>query len=265
MRSTPYDLSTLKQTWASGNFGNIGARHTIVSELLCETADLHAGERVLDVATGAGNTAICAARRFCHTVGIDYVPALLEQARQRAAAEGLDVTFKEGDAAALPEPDASFDVVMSTFGVMFVPDHVAAAAELLRVCRSGGRIALANWVPDGAFGAIFGTIRNHVPPPDGFEPPAMWGTAAHLRTLFGDLPITVNRRSAMLRFPSPDFWVEYSARNFGPTLKAFEAVGPDGADALRADLIAAIGPFNAARDGTLKLRQDYVEVVIGKP
>lgn len=172
-------------TWASGDYASVGNRILLVSELLCEAVDLRAGEHVLDVATGTGNAALAAGRRFAHVTGVDYVPALLEQARGRAAAEGLDVTFEEGDAEALPFDDLSFDVVLSACGAMFAPDHQKTADELVRVCRPGGRIGMVNWCPDGYIGELLRAIGRHVPPPPGVEPPTLWGDTAHLHRLWG--------------------------------------------------------------------------------
>src|SRR5436190_11919158 len=184
------DLHAVKQrqqqTWASGDFAVVAARIVLVAEQLCDSADLHAGWRVLDVATGSGNAAIAAARLGCAAVGVDYVPALLERGRERAAAEGLDVELMEGDAEALPFAAASFDAVTSVFGSMFAPDHEQAASELLRVCRPGGKIALASWTPEGFVGELFRAVSAHVPPPAGVDSPMLWGTEAHLRELFGD-------------------------------------------------------------------------------
>ena len=207
LEATTPDLGAIKQrqqqTWASGDFHQVAAQIVLVAEQLCDTADLHAGWRVLDVATGSGNAAIAAARLGCTAVGVDYVPALLERGRERAAAEGLDVELLEGDAEALPFPDASFDAVTSVFGAMFAPDHAQAATELLRVCRPGGTIALASWTPDGFIGEMFRTIGAHVPPPAGVRSPMLWGTEAHLRELFGDgiASIEVRRADVHLQVP----------------------------------------------------------------
>ncbi len=235
---------------------------TIVGELLCESVDLRAGQDVLDVATGSGNTALAAARRFTHVTGVDYVPALLERAKVRAQAEGLSAEFLIGDAEELPLPDASFDVVLSTFGVMFAPDHERAAAEMLRVLRPGGRIGLSNWVPDGFVGALFKTNARHVPPPPGLRPPVLWGTEEHLRALFPGASIDLTPRTSVVRMPSLDFWIDFFRRNFGPILKAFEIVGPAGEDALAADLRALAAEHNVSGDDTLVLPQQYVDVVI---
>ena len=201
------DLAAVKQrqqqAWASGDFHAVAARIVLVAEQLVDSADLHAGWRVLDVATGSGNAAIAAARLGCEVVGIDYVPALLERGRERAAAEGLDVTLLEGDAETLPFPDRSFDAVTSVFGAMFAPDHRQAASELVRVCRPGGTIALASWTPDGFIGELFRTVAGHVPPPAGVPSPMLWGTEAHLRELFGDAIESLEVDGADVHVPLP--------------------------------------------------------------
>ena len=252
-----------QQAWAAGDYSEIGSRLVITSELLCEAVDLRGGERVLDVATGTGNAALAAARRFCRVTGVDYVPAMLEWARARAAAEGLEVAFEEGDAEDLPFPDGSFDVVLSACGAMFAPDQERAAAELLRVCRPGGRIGMVNWTPDGFVGAIFRTVGGHVPPPPGLRSPALWGTRDRLEELFGSgVEISAPRRSILLRCPSPQAWVDHSTAYFGPLVKAFEAVGDTGRDALRNDVLAVVETFNVSDDRTLVLQADYLEVVV---
>src|ERR687898_2326462 len=219
MLETPApDLAAVKQrqqqAWASGDFAVVAARIVLVAEQLCDTADLHAGWRVLDVATGSGNAAIAAARLGCSAVGVDYVPSLLETGRERAAAEGPDVELLEGDAEALPFPDASFDAVTSVFGCMFAPDHARAAAELLRVCRPGGTLALASWTPDGFIGQLFRALGAHVRPPAGVPSPMSWGTETHLRELFGDgiASLRTTERTFTFRFPSAHEFVLFFRR-----------------------------------------------------
>jgi SAM-dependent methyltransferase len=197
------DVVTIKQrqqaAWASGDYAAVGSRFPLIAELLCEAVDLRAGERVLDVACGNGNASLAAARRFCQVTGVDYVPALLERARERAKAEGLEATFQEADAEDLPFADASFDVVLSTCGAMFAPDQEQTASELLRVCRPGGRIGMINWTPDGYVGELFRTIGRHLPPPPGLRPPVLWGSPERLRELFGpDVTISAPHRQDYL-------------------------------------------------------------------
>ena len=252
-----------QKTWASGNYAVIGNQLVIIGELLCEAVDVRAGDKVLDVATGGGNTAISAARRFCDVTGIDYVPELIESARKRAEVEGVEVTFEVGDAEDLPYPDASFDVVLSTLGVMFAPDQEKTAGELLRVCRPGGKIGLANWTPDGYIGNMFRTQGKHVPPPPGIKPPPLWGTEERLRELFGEgvASLEVTRRSYVWRYSSARHFVEYFRTYYGPTLKAFEALDADGQEALARDLEELLESFNISDDATLVVPSDYLEVV----
>jgi ubiquinone/menaquinone biosynthesis C-methylase UbiE len=252
-----------QKTWTSGNYGRIGNTLVIMGELLCEAVNLHAGDKVLDVATGSGNTAISAARRFCEVTGIDYVPELIEDARKRAEVEGLEITFEVGDAEDLPYPDASFDVVLSTLGVMFAPDQEKVAEELLRVCRNGGKIGLANWTPDGFIGNMFRTLGKHVPPPSGIKSPPLWGTEERLRELLGEgvASLEVTRRSYILRYPSARHFVEYFRSYYGPTLKAFESLDREGQEALAKDLEELLEQWNTSGDATLVVPSDYLEVV----
>src|ERR671917_1041872 len=261
------NLTTIKdrqqKTWTSGNYARIGNTLVIMGELLCEAVNVHAGDKVLAVATGNGNAAISAARRFCDSTGIDYVPELIEQARRRAEVEGLEITFDVGDAEDLPYPDASFDVVLSTLGVMFAPDQEKVAEELLRVCRPGGKIGLANWTPDGFIGNMFRTLGKHVPPPPGIKPPPLWGTEERLRELLGEgvASLEVTRRSYMFRYPSARHFVEYFRSYYGPTLKAFESLDPNGQEALAKDLEELLAQWNTSGDATLVVPSDYLEVV----
>ena len=264
------DLDAIKgrqrQTWASGDYAAVGTRILIMSELLCEAVDVRAGQEVLDVATGSGNAALAAARRWCEVTGVDYVPTLLERARARAQAEGLPVTFRESDAEQLPFPDASFDVVLSVVGVMFAPDQERAARELLRVSRPGGKIGLANWTPDGFVGELFRVMGRYVSPPPGLKPPSLWGTEERLRELFGDgvASLRVTRRSFISRYRSGEHFVEYFRANYGPTLKAFESLDADAQESLSRDMVDLVHRFNVAEDGTTVWPQDYLEVVATK-
>jgi SAM-dependent methyltransferase len=265
--ATQPDLNAVKQrqqqAWASGDFSVVAARIVLVAEQLCDTADLHAGWRVLDVAAGSGNAAIAAARHGCTAVGVDYVPALLERGRKRAAAEGLPVELLEGDAESLPFPDASFDAVTSVFGSMFAPDHTQAAAELLRVCRPGGTIALASWTPEGFIGELFRTVATHVPPPAGVPSPMLWGTEAHLRELFGEgiASLEVTERTFTFRFLSAEEFVTFFRLWYGPTLKAFAALNDVAGDALERDLIELVRRFDRLGSDAIAIPATYTEAV----
>jgi ubiquinone/menaquinone biosynthesis C-methylase UbiE len=264
----PLDLAAVKAkqqaTWSSGDYSVVGTTLQIVGEALCEAADLRSGERVLDVACGNGNAAIAAARRFAQVTGVDYVPALLARAAARAAADGLPLDLREGDAEALPFPDGAFDVVLSTFGVMFAPDQERAARELLRVSRHGGRIGLASWTPDGFTGQMFKVVASHVPPPAGLRGPPLWGTEARLIELFGAeaRELRTQRREFTFRYRSTAHWLEVFRTWYGPTHRAFAALSPEGRDALAADLVALAERLNVARDGTMVVPAAYLEAVI---
>jgi len=264
------DLAAIKQrqqaTWSSGDYHMIGTQIQVVSELMIEALDVHSNERVLDVATGSGNAALAAARRGCDVIGIDYVPSLLARARRRADAEGLPAEFVEGDAEALPFRDGRFDVVSSVFGAMFAPDQERTASELVRVCRAGGRIGLVAHTPDGFIGQLFKVVGRHVPPPAGVRSPIQWGTEERLRELFGDVigELRAEKRLYRFRYRSPEAYLDYWRRFYGPTLKAFEAVGEDGREALEQDLLQLIASFNRADDGTMVVPTEYLEAVIVK-
>jgi SAM-dependent methyltransferase len=253
-----------RQTWGSGDYDKVAVHIVITSELLCEAVDLHAGQEVLDVACGSGNTAIAAARRFCRVTGVDYVPSLLERARARAEFERLDITFKEGDAEALAFPDASFDAVLSTFGTMFTPNQKKTASEMARVCRHGGKIGLATWTPTGYIGELFRITGRYIPSPPGVKPPVLWGTEERLHELFGAAAASINvtRRFFVFRFLSADHWIEFFRTNYGPTLKAFAALDDAGKEALDNDIRALEERYNRSSDGTMLIPSEYLEVVI---
>jgi ubiquinone/menaquinone biosynthesis C-methylase UbiE len=263
------DLATIKRrqqaAWGSGDYAVIGTTLQIVGEMLCEAVDLRSNQRVLDVAAGNGNATLAAARRFADVVSTDYVGALLERGRQRAQADRLPVTFQEADAEALPFPDASFDVVLSTFGVMFTPNQQQAAGELMRVCRPGGKIGLANWTPEGFVGRLFKTIGKYVPPAPGVKSPALWGTKAHLDTLFGSkAAVAAESKTFVFRYKSPTHWVEIFRDYYGPVAKTFAAIDPEARETLEADLHALLGEFNIAGDGTVVIPSEYLEAVVTK-
>jgi ubiquinone/menaquinone biosynthesis C-methylase UbiE len=253
-----------QQMWASGDFHAVGTLIQPVADALCEAVDLQAGWSVLDVATGSGNAAIAAARCGCDAVGIDYVPALLARGRRRVEAEGLPVELIEGDAEAIPFPDERFDAVLSVFGSMFAPDHERAAAELLRVCRTGGRIGLASWTPDGFIGEMFRVVAAHVPPPPGVASPLLWGSKSYVGELFGEEieSIASRERTFTFRFRSAEAFVDYFRAYYGPTLKAFETVGDAGADALYADLVDLVRRHTRTSTGPVAIRSTYLETVV---
>jgi SAM-dependent methyltransferase len=259
-------LKRRQQTaWASGDFSVVAARIVYQAEQLVESADLQAGWRVLDVATGSGNAALAAARRGCTAVGLDFVPALLERGRLRAAADHLDVQFVEGDAENLPFPDHSFDAVTSIYGVMFAPDHRLAAAELARVCKSGGRIALASWTPDGFIGDTFRAFARYLPPAPGLEPAVRWGDPPYLESLLGHAAasVTSQRRTAVFRFQSAEENVAFFSTYYGPTLRAFEALEPARRETLRGELQDLARRYDRnGGGGPVAITADYLETVL---
>ena len=252
-------------TWASGDFSVVAARIVYQAEQLCETADLQAGWRVLDVATGSGNAALAAARRGSESVGIDYVPALLDRGRTRAEAEHLSVEFLEGDAEQLPFPDASFDAVVSVYGAMFAPNHKRAASELARVCRTGGRIALACWTPNGFIGETFRLFSRFLPPTPGLQPPILWGDESYQRDLFWESAksLTAYPRTAVFRYRSAEENVAFFRTYYGPTLRAFEALPLEQQAALNDELIALVHRYDRNQgSGPVAIAADYLETVI---
>jgi ubiquinone/menaquinone biosynthesis C-methylase UbiE len=266
--AAPPDLKALKTrqqgAWSAGDYALIGTTLQIVGEELCEALDLRSGEQVLDVAAGNGNVSLAAARRWCRVVATDYVPALLERARERAAADRFEIEFREADAEALPFAEGSFDVVVSTFGVMFTPDQDRAASELVRVCKRGGRIGLANWTPEGFIGQLFKTIGRHVAPPPGVKSPALWGTRARIAELFEPHASSIASapRNFVFRYRSPEHWLEVFKTYYGPVLKTFAALEPAAQAALHRDLLALVDQFNRAGDGSMVVPSEYLEIVI---
>jgi SAM-dependent methyltransferase len=261
------DLAAVKQrqqqTWASADYAAVAALIVPMAEGLAQNAGLRAGDRVLDVATGSGNAALAAARCGCEVTGIDYVPALLERARARAAAEGLEIEFAEGDAEHLAFPDASFDAVLSCLGVMFTPDQERAAAELARVCRPGGTIGLVNWTPAGFIGQLLRTVGKHVPPPAGVRPPPQWGTEERLGELLGDAVsrLDFQRRTFVFRFRSPDDFATFFRDNYGPVHKAFGALDEPGRERLHDDLTALARDHDREEGPSVAMPAEYLEVV----
>jgi ubiquinone/menaquinone biosynthesis C-methylase UbiE len=265
--TAPVDLAAVKTKqqamWASGDFAVIGTTLQIVGELLCEAVDVGGGERVLDVAAGNGNATLAAARRFARVTSTDYVPALLEGGRRRAEANGLAVTFEFADAEALPYAAASYDVILSTFGVMFAPDHAKSASELLRVCGLGGRIGLASWTPEGFIGQMFRVVAKHVPPPAGVKSPLLWGTRDHLQTLFaGTASITHTVREFNFRYESAQHFVDIFRSYYGPTYKAFAALDASGQAALETDLLELLKRCARPSAAGLVVPGEYLETVI---
>jgi ubiquinone/menaquinone biosynthesis C-methylase UbiE len=268
--NAPIDLAALKTrqqaSWASGDYAVIGTTLQLVGELLAEACDLCWDERVLDVAAGNGNATLAAARRGARVTSTDYVAGLLERGAERARAEGLDVAFQVADAEALPFEDASFDAVLSTFGVMFSPDQERTAAELLRVCRPGGRIGLANWTPQSLVGQMFKTLGRQLPPPAGVQPPSLWGVESHLQTLFGAQAtrIAVTPRVFNFRYRSAAHFIDVFRTWYGPVHKAFAALPDDKAAVLERDLGDLLDTLNRAGPGALVVPSDYLEIVISR-
>jgi SAM-dependent methyltransferase len=264
----PIDLAAVKTrqqaAWTTGDYAVVGTTLQIVGENLCEALDLRSGSRVLDVAAGNGNATLAAARRWCEVTSTDYVASLLESGRTRAQAEGHTVQFQEADAENLPFPDASFDIVMSTFGVMFTPNQDKAADELARVCKSGGSIGLANWTPESFIGQVFKTIGKYVPPAPGLKSPALWGTRTRLEELFGASAreIHATDREFVFRYRSPAHWLEVFRTYYGPMNKTFAALDTDKQAAFTDDLLTLMANRNRSGDATLVLPSEYLEVVI---
>jgi ubiquinone/menaquinone biosynthesis C-methylase UbiE len=264
------DLAALKTrqqaAWSSGNYAVVGTTLQIVGETLCEALDLHSGQTVLDVAAGNGNATLAAARRWCEVTSTDYVTALLERGRMRAEAEGLEVEFQQADAEALPFGANSFDAVISTFGVMFTANQDKAAAELLRVCKPGGKIGLANWTPSGFIGQLFKTLGKHMPPPAGVKSPALWGIRPRIDEMFGPQAASIETlpREFMFRYRSAQHWMDVFKTYYGPLLKTFAALQPHAQQALHDDIMALIVRMNRSGDDTMVVPSEYLEVIVIK-
>jgi ubiquinone/menaquinone biosynthesis C-methylase UbiE len=264
-----HDLAAVKvkqyAAWSSGDYAVVGTTLQIVGESLCEAVDVRSNQRVLDVAAGNGNASLAAARRFALVTSTDYVGALLNNARERAAAERLKISFQEADAENLPFPNECFNAVLSTFGVMFTPNQQQAAMELVRVCKRRGKIGLANWTPESFIGRLFKTIGKYIPPAPGVKSPALWGNREHLDHLLGRLgSISAESRTFTFRYRSPEHWLEVFRTYYGPVLKAFAALDASGQARLAADIRALIDDCNIAKDGTAVIPSEYLEVVVTK-
>jgi SAM-dependent methyltransferase len=266
--NAPTDLAALKTrqqaAWGSGDYALIGTTLQLVGEQLAEACDLRCDERVLDVAAGNGNATLAAARRGAKVTSTDYVASLLDRGAERARAERLDVAFQVADVEALPFADASFDAVLSTFGVMFAPDHAKSASEMARVCRSGGRIGLANWTPEGFIGQLFKVLGRQIPPPPGVQPPSLWGVETHLQTLFGEraAKIDTTRRLFAFRYRSAAHFIDVFRTWYGPVHKAFAALPAEKAAVLEADLTELLERLNRAGPGSLVVPSEYLEAVV---
>ncbi len=269
-RPAPADLAAIRDrqqaTWSKGDYAVIGATLPLVSELLCEAVDLRAGSRVLDVATGSGNAALAAARRWCEVTGTDYVRSLLDRGRARAAAEGFAIEFREADAERQPFADASFDAVLSVFGAMFAPSPETTAAEMLRVCKPGGKIGLSSWTPEGFIGQSFRLNARFLPPPPGIDSPFAWGRPERIEELFGKSAssITTARRTFHFRYRSVAHYIETFRTWYGPTFQAFAALDPAGRSALERELARLLEHNNRSGDDTLVVPSEYLEVVVTK-
>jgi SAM-dependent methyltransferase len=255
-----------QQMWATGDFHRIGVTTVIVGERLVRAVGVRAGQHVLDVAAGAGNTSLAACRRFGEVIASDYVPDLLATAARRAEAEGLPLKTEVADAQNLPYPDASFDVVLTTFGAMFAPDQEKTASELLRVLKPGGKLGMANWTPTGFIGRLFAVGAKHVPPPPGVDPPSRWGTGDGVQQLLGSRGASLELKEREMEFvyPSASYMLELYKTWFGPTATQFAMLDEAGQTAYTKDLMSLYGEWNRAPDDTVLIPAAYLEVVATK-
>ena len=249
--------------WSRGDYGRIGSLRSWMGESLVRQLDVHAGDRVLDVAAGNGNASLPAARRFADVLATDYVPELLDEAQRRADADGLALRTQVADAQALPFPDGEFDVVMSTIGAMFAPDQEAVASELARVCRSGGQIGMANWTPDSMVGDMFRTVASYVPPPPGVQPAVAWGSQERVTALLGPQvkDLQIRQQTCAFRFPSSQACLDYFRTWYGPTVAAFGALPEADQKRLETELVAVFDKHSTSGDGTLAMDVPYLEIV----
>jgi ubiquinone/menaquinone biosynthesis C-methylase UbiE len=267
MQTDTVDFAAIKERqragWETGDYPRVGNTLQIIAENLVVAAGVGAGQHVLDVACGQGNAALAAARRFARAAGVDYAANLLDQGRERAAAEHLDVTFTEGDAEQLPFTDGTFDAVLSTVGVMFAPNQEQAAAELLRVTRPGGKIALASWSPDSLVGSLFKTISKYAPPPAGVKSPMLWGSESRLSELFGDAVewVSLTKRTFEFCYHTPEHFSEWFRLYYGPITRLAGTLDEETQARFAADLAEVPKPFNRATDGTVLAAGDYLEAV----
>jgi ubiquinone/menaquinone biosynthesis C-methylase UbiE len=255
-----------RATWTAGDYGRIGVTLQIVGEELCEAAGVSAADRVLDVAAGNGNASLAAARRFAEVTSTDYVPELLEQGRRRAEADALGMVSQVADVENLPFEDGSFDVVLSTFGAMFSPDHRRTAGQLLRVTKPGGRIGVANWTPDGFIGQLFKLIGGFIPPPAGLASPAEWGKETRIVELFGPYARDIRAQTKQFNFNyrSAEHWIDHFRSFYGPVHKTFAALDAAKQTALHGQIAALLGRLNRGGSRSLVVPSDYLEVVVTK-
>ena len=256
----------LNASWSSADYARIGVTLQITGEELANDADFKPGSRILDVAAGNGNASLALARRFCRVVSTDYVQPLLDKGQARAAAEALDIKFQIADAQKLPFAEGEFDGVASVFGVMFAPDQPASAFEIIRVCKPGGKIALASWTPRSFVGRMCGTIGSHMSAAPGFKAPANWGRDEWIAEYLSPASssVSVTKKNYQFRYISPQHYLDFFRTHYGLCKKAFEKVGADGEEALANDILDLVNEFNVAEDGTVSIPSEYAQVIMIK-